>query len=242
MNQIMDYAIFLSIIDVLYKLSILLLGFIIVLGYMLHLGYRDKIERYLEKTRPFDIKIRNARNGYFIINLLVLLILFSYLIYGEFSSLKLVNNFLIDVLGTSFLGLIFYFTTVTGLTLVLAIYLKFETKKVFIAIFLVSLIGAFILTYLKNYLGIIALVSVYLFFFILLPICILKWGRLLAKSLEIEYKTTVELKGGKSLKNLNLYQTTETDYRLEDNEGNEYIIPVANVDKIIYKKEKQEKE
>lgn len=247
----MDYTIFPSVIDVLYKISIIILGFVIVLGYLFYLGYRDQLGRYLENTRPLDLKIHNARNGYIIFNVLVMGAAYIILAFGEFSQLRRgISLLLTQTFGIEILKVITYMPLFIVLSIFVAIRLgKIESPKdyFFTRTFLKDAIIAFLLMFIfvlfvgifESYVWVFALFSIYTSLFVIIPFSIFKWGSSQAESLEIEYKATVNLKDGKSLKNLFLYQTTGTDYRFEDEDRNEYIIPVSNIDKIIYEHEEE---
>jgi hypothetical protein len=247
----MDYTIFLGIIDVLYKVSILFLGFILVLGYLFYLGFRENVGRYLENTRTLDLKLNNARNGYIVFNILVFGGVFILLTFDEFSQFRgSISSFLIQVFGIEILKAISYMLLFIVLSILVTIRInKIESPKdYFIRIFPKDVIIALVLTFLvvllidifESYVWAIAIIGLYISIFVIIPSSIIKWGASQAESLEIKYKTEVNLKEGEPLKNLFLYQTTDTDYRFEDKEGNEYVIPVANVDKIIYEHEKEE--
>lgn len=244
---------FREIIDVLYKVSILFLGFILVLGYLFYLGFRENVGRYLENTRTLDLKLNNARNGYIVFNILVFATVFILLTFDEFSQFREnISLLLIQLFGIEILKAISYMPLFIVLSILVTIRInKIESlKNYFIRIFPKDAIIAFVLTFLvvllidifESYVWIIAIVSLYISIFIIIPFSIIKWGASQAESLEIEYKTTINLKDGKSLEKLFLYQTTDTDYRFEDEEGNEYVIPTSNVGKIIYEHEKEEKD
>lgn len=80
------------------------------------------------------------------------------------------------------------------------------------------------------------LFGTFLLFFIALPISIVHWGYVLG--LFFDSGTSVEVITSKGKETLVLIQTTESDYRFLDNEGNEIIIPKEKIDRIIFTKEK----
>jgi hypothetical protein len=249
----MDYTTFLGIIDILYKLSILFISFVVILGYLYYLGYRERIEKRLEKSRPFIIRVRNAINGYIIFQLVLILlsIIFSVSIFlrsGESPVYPiLINDFLIDTVGSEALHPLSSASLIVGLTFgLMTFYIKFKGIRGRIILIIFAFFAGFMIGFFEDvsadYLGIFTLTGLYLTFFLIIPFSIIRFGNSLADSLETEYKTVVKFKDGEPMKNLLLFQTTETDYRFIDELKNEYVIPISNVEKIFYEHQKEEKD
>jgi len=231
-----------DIADIIYKLLIIFVGVALTIGYIYYLGEQTKRKFKLEKKSSFFAKIRIAMIGGFLS--IISFILFSYLIITgplKYSFTDFIESLVNSTDYKNLIILTSMIFTFPNSAIISYIILNFRCKeknmvsKVLISHVIgasVTIIWAVVSSFFYGPVIVHILIFLIILFFFLVPFGIFLLGfstNLPTKKVDVITKT------GDDKYNLNLYQTTSTDYRLIDDDGNEYIIPISNVKMLVYK-------